>query len=144
MSDINVNDLLDMDLDDLADMPEYVTPPAGSYVLRLIKLGPKAIGDHPAWDLKAAIVATAELADASETPVADGSEFNCAYMMDNEFGQGAFKAAMAGLKDHFGVSKLADLREHVVGLEVFAQIKNRVDKKDKTKRYAEITTMIVQ
>lgn len=138
MSDTNLDDILDSSIDDLADMPEFAIYPAGVHRV-LLKLESKEVNKHPAIEAKMVAIETVELADASDTPLADGAEGSSLYMLDNEFGQGKFKVLAKELAAALGVSKISEVIEATAGgIEVVVVTKVRHNK-DKTQSYTEIT-----
>lgn len=130
----NVNELLDMDLDDLADLPEFVVPPAGTYRALLEKVESKKIGEHPALEFKYKMLETIELEDPNATPVPENCETNEAYMTDNEFGVGRLKGVLKPLAAHYGTSKVSETCDAAAGTEVLLVTKVRQNK-EKTQSY---------
>lgn len=140
-TELNLNDLLDVTLDDLADLPEFKNFPAGAHRVT-VKFTAKKIGEHPAVEIKMTLLETVELNDPSDTPLEAGAEMSVAYMLDNEFGQGSFKKLMKVFADHTGLTKMNEVVEACDGMEVLAVTKLRPSK-DKTKMYPDIVTVTV-
>ena len=92
MSDI-LSGLLDSTLDDLADLPEFKTFQPGAHKVT-INWEEKVINEHPSVEMKMKLIETLELADASGTPDAPGTETSVAFMLDNEIGQGKLKEVL--------------------------------------------------
>lgn len=138
----NFDNLLDSTLDDLADLPEFKVLPAGAHKCTIVSLEPKTIGTHPAWEIKLKLVEHLELTNPEETPMAAGSECSTSYMMDNEFGQGAFKDLCKPLAAHTGIGSMRELKDAVKGLEVMVVTKQRQNK-DKTATYLDIKKLEV-
>ena len=89
-----LNDLLDANLDDLADLPEFGIYPSGVHRV-IINWESKEVNKHPSMEMKMKLIETVELANpAEDQPVAAGTESSSLFMLDNEFGQGAFKQIM--------------------------------------------------
>lgn len=131
-------DLLDMNLDDLADLPEFIVPPAGAYQATIISLESKKIGDHPAVEVKFKLNTVEELSDPSEAPPASGTECSTSFMTDNEFGIGALKALLKPLATHFGTRSANETMAAAKGAEVLLVTKVRKGKKgtdSEDKRY---------
>jgi hypothetical protein len=137
----DLDSLLDMDLDDLADLPEFKVFPAGAHRC-IMKLEKKMIGTHPAWELGLKLQETLELTDAAEVAPEAGTESSVAYMMDNEFGQGKFKELVKPLAAHYGVTKVAEVVEQSNGAEVVVVTKVRQNK-EKTQSYLDIVSIEV-
>lgn len=141
MSSTNLDNLLDLSLDDLVDLPEFKVFPAGAHRCTM-KLESKEINKHPAIELKLTLIESVELADPAEEPAAAGTESSVAYMMDNEFGQGKFKEILKPLAAHFGLAKFGEIQEASSGSEVLVVTKQRQNK-DKTQTYLEVVSLQV-
>lgn len=141
MSEANLSDLLDANLDDLADLPEFKPYPNGAHKVT-IKWEQKKVNDHPALELKLKAIETVELADASEQPLQAGAETSVLYMLDNEFGQGKLKEFIKPLAEHLGVTKIGQVVEQSNGMEVVVVTKIRQNK-DKTQSYTDISKVTV-
>lgn len=124
-----LDSLLDATLDDLADMPSFVTPPAGAYMATIVSMETKQIGTHPAIEVNFKLLETRELADPTATPVAAGMPVSCAYMMDNEYGQGDFKNLMKPIVTATGSASVREAMEAAKGMEVLIVSKIRLGKK---------------
>lgn len=130
MSDINLDDILDSSIDDLADLPEFGVFPSGVHTVS-IKWESKEVNKHPCMELKMKLVNTEELSNPeADTAPAPGTESSCLFMLDNEFGQGAFKGLMKTLASACGTSKISDTVEASNGMEVQVVIATKPDKKD--------------
>ena len=139
--DMNLDDLLDISLDDIADLPEFKVFPAGAHRCTMV-LEKKQIGTHPAWELKLTALETVELADPAETPLEVGTESSVAFMMDNEFGAGNLKRVITPVAQHFGIGKMGELAEASKGTEVMAVTKQRTNK-EKTATYLDVVSLQV-
>lgn len=137
----DLDSLLDMDLDDIADLPEFKVFPAGAHRCTM-KLEKKMIGTHPAWELGLKLQETLELTDAAEVAPEAGTESSVAYMMDNEFGQGKFKELVKPLAAHYGVTKIGEVVEQSNGAEVVVVTKVRQNK-EKTQSYLDVVSIEV-
>lgn len=122
-------DLLDMNLDDLADLPEFLVPPAGAYRATILSCESKKIGDHPAVEVKFRLDETLELSDPTEAPVAPGTETSTSFMTDNEFGVGALKAFLKPLSTAFQTSTSRETMAACKGAEIMLVTKVRKGKK---------------
>ena len=114
----NISSLLDSNLDDLADLPEFVTPPAGAYNATILSIEEKLIGVNPAVEFKFKLMETMELANTTDTPVANGTECSVAFMLNNEFGVGNLKAALKPLQTHLGTTTARETMEAAKGMSV--------------------------
>jgi ribosomal protein L30E len=64
--------------------------------------------------------------------------------MTNEYGQGDFKKIMAALAERFGAKSNSALMEEGAGADVLVATNIQTDKKDKTKKYLRIDTLVVE
>lgn len=133
--------LLDQNLDDLADAPEFKPFPAGAHRVILEALEQKKIGTHPAVVIKLKAVETLELASTEDTPLEAGATTDISYMMDNEYGQGDFKKVAAALKGIFPACRtVGDILREAKGAEVMVVTSVRQNK-DKTQSYTTIVEL---
>jgi hypothetical protein len=140
MSDM-LNNLLDANLDDLADLPEFGTYPAGTHKV-VIKFEEKTVNDHPCIELQMKAIETEELANPGvDQPLAVGAEGSVLFMLDNEFGQGKLKQVIKPLASVLGVSSLRAVIEGANGMEVSVVTRVRQNK-DKTQSYTDISKVI--
>lgn len=135
--------LLDANLDDFVDTPSYPVPPAGAYRATIIAYDEKNIGDHPAVSVKFKFMETLELANASDVPMADGTDIDVAYMLDNEFGVGNVKALLMPLKKHYNTVSARETLEAAKGSDVMLVTTIRKDRNDAEKKYLSIKKLEV-
>ena len=139
----NLDDLLDGTLDELADVPEFKIYPPG--VHRCILTGFEVDKENGIIYMNLKGKETVELPSGSEDdPISDGQETRMRYQMTNEYGQGDFKKIMAALAEHFGKKSNNALMEDGTGAEVLIATNIQVDKKDKSKKYLRIDTLVVE
>ena len=142
MENQNFDAILDASLDDLADLPEFASFPAGVHRCT-VSLTKKEINSKPAIEVKLVAIETVELSKPEEDkPVNAGQVSSAAYFLDNEFGQGAFKKLVAPLAESLGVSSLRELLEQAEGTEVEAVTAFRKNKKT-GEEYFDIKKLIV-
>lgn len=142
MSETSVNNLLDMQLDDLSDMPEFAVFPDGAHKVT-IKLEKKEVNKKQAIELLMTLVETVELVNpAEDAPLAPGAETSVLFMLENEFGQGSLKAFLKPLGEATGITNVGQLIESVNGLEVVV-VTNKRWNKDKTQAYTSIKSVSV-
>lgn len=127
----DISNLLDANLDDLADLPEFVTPPAGAYNATILSIEEKKIGENPAVEFKFKLMETMELANTTDTPVANGTECGVAFMLNNDFGVGNLKAALKPLGEHFGSQNIREIMAAAKGASVLLTTTVRKGKGDK-------------
>jgi len=145
-STVDINSLLDTQLDDIADLPEFVPFPPGLHQC-VLNFTSKKIGAHPAIEIKLTMVETIELADPSATPPAKGATTNVSYMLDNEYGAGAFKKVAKSLQAHFtDATSIGAIIKEAEGCTANVVTKLREGKKGTTsegKVYADIVDLQV-
>lgn len=140
-ANFDLDALLDGKLEDLADLPEFKPFPVGTHKCYLT-LVQKKIGTHPAIEAKLKAIETIELADeAKDTPLEAGAETSVAFMLDNEYGQGALKKILLGLTPALGEGKTnRELIAEAQNIEV-AVVTNLRANKDKTQFYTNIVEL---
>lgn len=138
---VNIDSLLDASLDDLADMPEFGTYPAGTHKV-IINWEKKEVNKHPSLELKMKAVETVELSNPTEdTPLAAGAEGSVLFMLDNEFSQGKLKVLLKQLTALFGGANIREITEASNGMEVTIVSKVRQNK-DKTQSYTDLVKIL--
>ena len=143
MYDLNLDSILDSSIDDLADLPEFGIYPAGVHRV-IINWESKEINKHPSMEMKMKLVETVELANpAEDQPPQQGQESSSLFMLDNEFGQGAFKQIMKTLAAACGTNKISETVEASNGMEVQVVVAVKPDKKDPTVSRMNIRKVIV-
>ena len=147
MSDVNF-DLLDISVDELADLEAFSPIPAGTYRLA-ISWEKKAINDKPAVTLKLKVLEVFELASHSETPPDAGKTSDVAFILSkddgtpNTIGQGQLKEVIKVLQETFGGSTASEIMEATEGAEVIGTLKVRASKADKDQKYNSIAKISV-
>lgn len=139
MSDM-LNDLLDANLDDLADLPEFGVFPAGVHKV-VISWEQKTVNNHPSIELKMKAIETEELSNPEDTPLTAGAEGSVLFMLDNEFGQGKLKQIIKPLAGATGQGQLRGIIEASNGMEVSVVTKVRQNK-DRTQSYTDVSKII--
>lgn len=133
-----ISSLLDSNLDDLADLPEFLIPPSGAYTARVISAGEKKVGTHPAVEFKFSLLSTVELTNEADTPVADGTETSIIFMLDNEYGVGGLKAFLLPIQQATGVKTVREAMVACVNMDILLVTTVRSGKKgseNEDKRY---------
>ena len=144
---MNLDQLLDGTLDDLADLPEFKPFPCGSHRATM-KLEVKKIGEHNAVEVGFVAIETVELADTTKAPVNAGDATSVLYFLTHsnpkvaEIGQGKFKELMKSLAEHFGAKSNRDLMADGNGAEVMIITDLRDEKKDGKKTGKQFTELV--
>jgi hypothetical protein len=136
---VPIEDLMDASIDDLKDLPPFIVPPVGHYKLQ-VSLERKVVNTHPCVEAQFVVQETLELKNLAEAPVENGTKFSTLYTMDNEFGQGNFKLFLAPLLEGLGLQgkKVSEVVASVKNVVIAATVKQRPDKEDKDKIYANV------
>lgn len=145
----NLDDLFAADLNDIADLVGFETPPVGSYILK-VSTQTKEINDKPAVVADFEVVETVELkiTDPDDkkyrAPVKDGTKFSTAFILGNAVAEGRMKQFLAPFAEHFGETKVGVLvRDTIKDVTIAANITNRTDKDDPDIIYAGIKNIQV-
>lgn len=136
---------LDMSLDDVADLPEFLTPPSGAYVVTQLSHERKEAGDHPAMGVKFKIEEVVEMTgdlDEDEKPPAAGSEFEMLFMLDNEFGTGTLKLYLNPIKTQSGSTSVRQSLQAGDGMKLLLVISRTYDKK-KDRNFSKIKKVAI-
>lgn len=133
--------LLDQNLNTIADLPTYAVPPNGFYKLLVKKVEKKKIttknGEEEILDIQYVVKEALELSDpAAEEArpaaekVKEGQEFNESFFFRNkpEMTLSALKTNFADVAATFNCQTLRETLDKLEGLEIAAQLKQRVDK----------------
>lgn len=136
-TDFNLDALLDGTLDDLADVPGFETYPPGAHKVTITW---KKVDKKPAFNLMMTAIETVELADPNDTPLKPGTMSSVMFMLDNEYGQSAFRKVIASLGEHFGAGSNREVMDKSNGAEVVVVTKKRFNK-EKTAEFTDIVTI---
>lgn len=140
---LDLDSILDSSIDDLADLPEFGIYPSGVHRV-IINWESKEVNKHPSMEMKMKLVETVELANpAEDQPVTAGQESSSLFMLDNEFGQGAFKQIMKTLAAACGTNKISETVEASNGMEVQVVVTVKPDKKDPSTLRMNVRKVIV-
>lgn len=141
--------IFDRQLDELAELPSYTPPPTGTYNLR-ISAGYKSIGNKPAVEVKAVVLNTIELADATETPVKDGSEFNYAFILvtkdgkRNETAEGFMREFLSYFLKYAGTSDVKQLVSGAIkDVDCTAVVRRKQDRNDEDRWNVTIKDIVI-
>jgi hypothetical protein len=147
-----LEDLFDADLEDIADLAGFETPPAGSYILK-VSTDTKEINDKPSVVANFEVVETVELKypDADDKkyrpPVKNGTQFSSAYILGNAVAEGRLKQFLVPFSEHFGIKGKGStgilIRDTIKDVVIAATVTNRADKEDPDIIYAGIKNIQV-
>lgn len=123
--------MLDDDLNDIIDLPEYCVPPNGYYLLEILKVHAKVVKEKPAVVFDCKVVATLELQDDDDADdvVADGSLWGTMYFpLANEDSKAYMKRDLQQALTALEATRLTDVAQ-LEGRMVACNIKRRQGKK---------------
>lgn len=142
---------LDMDLDSIEDLPQFLQLPTGAYVVVLeegivYKTIPVADGEQPIFELPFTVKEVSEVSpddlDEDEEMPKVGDKCSFAYQADSKFGAGLFKQAVDPIAKYVGSSQIGVIMEASKGLECGLVVVRKYNKK-KDKNYSSIKKLIV-
>jgi len=121
-------------LDDIEDLPEFVSPPTGAYTVLLPDgIVDKEINDANYFDIKMVIQSVEEIdqkgLDENEVPPKVGDMFNLIFKKDNKFGVGNFKKFAKGIAEHYRLRTVGEVREKAKGVLLLVVVKRAWNKK---------------
>lgn len=148
MTEQNLDAMLDIELDDLADLPEFICPPAGAYKLLAKEFRVDTTEEGALIIFLKFGLITIELANEADTPLEAGTEIEYRYDLSNEFSQGALKKVLSQYKEVLQATSLRQVKEVFTGTEATAVLTTRVAKqsaeqkanKEEVKKYSSIKT----
>jgi len=148
----SLDDLFEADLEDIADLAGFETPPAGAYILS-VTMETKEINDKPAVVANFTVLETVELKEKDEgskkyrPPVKDGTLFSTAFILGNSVAEGRMKQFLAPFSEHFGIKGKGSIgilvRDTIKDVRIAATVTNRADKDDPDVIYAGIKNVQV-
>lgn len=137
-----LDNLLDSTLDDIDDLPEFKTYPAGAHVVGAsFKLD--KMGDIDVIRLNFVYKEVAELANSQDEAPKAGDLSGAMFMLNHELGLGSFKKAALPFQEALGLGTLREIIEGVQDVECLISTTVRIDKKDSDKTYLNIKSIQV-
>ena len=129
---IEGNDILDMTLDDLEDLPTFSPYPAGAH-RALVTMAVKEINGKQNVEVLLKAVETLELADATkDEPLKAGDETSLLCGLSNEWGRGELKKLATPIGVALGIAGIRDVIEQCNDIECVVVTYQQQDKNDKT------------
>lgn len=143
MADKTSIDFDNYSLDDLPDLPGFVTFPTGAYKIRLEEgLVRKTVGEHETVECRMTLVEVLEIPNAEEaSEVKQNDVCSTLFMLDNEFGLGKLKLFATPIAKHLGVKRLPEILAGSKGLELIVAGKRTTSKKDKDATFFNIVNV---
>ena len=143
----DIESMLNEDLDDIPDLPEFVTPKEGVYGVLVKEVDTtKEVGDKRCFEIKYKIT---ELIEKGHTNTGDeckvGDEFSQLYFMTTpksiDFNKSVLKGLLTPVQERFGTRNLSQTLESLKGCVVAVVVKHRKDQNDKEKVYVDVKQM---
>ncbi len=139
--------LLDMDLEEIADLPGFAVPPNGEYILKMT-CETKEVNKRKALETSFEVVECLKQDDDTEPAGKIGDKFSMLFFLENDDPEklkitfGKLKELVAGVAESTGISNVGLLvRDVLASTVVQATVKRRVDKDDKDKIYATVKNL---
>lgn len=138
--------MLDMNLEDIPDLPGFEVPSAGEYNLRL-KAEVKMVNEKIAVEVSYEVIDCIRKNDDADPDAAPGTKFSQLFFLQGKpegikISLGKLKELLSGVAEQKGEGNLLILvRDHLADAVVTATVKRRADKEDKEKFYPDVKNM---
>lgn len=143
LNEMGINALLDSTLDDLEDLPEFKPFPPGAHRARA-SLALKEVSGAQCVELSLKGLETMELAEPTkDVPIKEGDTASVLFMLNNEFGRGAFKAIAKPLAAALGINTTRELIDAAKEVEVVVVTTSKKDKNDPDRVFMKIKELQV-
>ena len=138
MTEMNMEfDLLNENIEDAPEVPDFVTPPSGFYKLTIQDVKMEKVEDSPMQFVKVLYVIdeVVELAKADAEAPAVGSLFSESFFTvgkdgkRSDIGIGNMKKAFQCVATTYGVSSWADIFERAIGAKISSKVVTKAGKK---------------
>lgn len=138
-----VSALLNTNWEEIENLPDFVAPQNGSYKFVVEKAEVKTDEDNDKISVLVimSIKETVETDVPMETPYPEGTLCSLRYF--GEFGVKLFKKDWSHVQEAIGAASPAEVIDQLAGLEVFGTMRQRKDKDDPTKVFAEAVTIVM-
>ena len=142
LDNMDMNDLLDMQLDDLEDMPEFKNFNPGAHKVTAT-FTTKKIAEKDAVELSLTMIETLELSDPQLEKDEPGTSCSSAFFLDNEYARAALKACALPFGAALGLGTIREIVEGVKEVECLVLTSLREDKKNPGRFYLNINEVQV-
>ena len=142
MSDDILGSLLDSTLDDLKDLPSFKPYPIGGHQV-FVTFEPKEVNKKKGIEVQFKYISVVQLVNADDVPPEAGDECSIFCDLENEYGQGNFKAMATPFAEKFGTTSLRQVVEQVKAMECVIVTGLRSDKNDADKKYLQVKELAV-
>lgn len=149
MSNIENLDMLDMNLEDIQDLPGFEVPYPGEYILKL-DAAVKSVNDKQAVEISYEVVECMKKNNDTDPDTIPGTKFSQLFFLQGEpesvkISLGRLKQLLAPLAEQLGEGNLLVLvRDHLKSLMVSATVNRRKDKNDPERFYPDVKNISKQ
>lgn len=145
----DIDELFGADLDDIADLASFETPPTGAYILK-VSTEVKDINKKKAVEAQFELVETVELKNGDINdkdyipPSKEGTKFSTAFILGTSVAEGYLKRFLAPFGEHYGTKNVGELvRDKIKEVQIAAVVSRVPDKDDPEKFYARVSKISV-
>lgn len=141
----------DMSLDDIDDLPQFLTFPSGAYHVVLVEgILQKDVNNKPCAEAAMTLAEITELSEVLPSPHATGPDeqpkvgdvMSTLFQLDNETGAGLFKEFLKPIAAHCGERQVQAICDKSKGLHLMVVIK-RTWNKDKERFFGNVKQVAV-
>lgn len=131
LDNVSTDDILDMTLDDLEDLPSFEPYPAGAHRV-LVNMEEKTINDKKSVEVSLKLLETLELAEPTkDAAMEEGAETSVLCGLGNEFGRGELKKLATPIGQALGIGNIREVIEQCNDIECIVVTWKQQDKNDK-------------
>ena len=136
LDDVDVDDILDMTLDDLEDLPTFEPYPAGAHRVSL-SMELKTVNDKKSVEVELKLIETLELAEplkGGEKAPVEGAETSILCGLSNKWGRGEFKSIATPIGAALGIASNREIIEQAKNIDCVVITWVQTSKKDGVSR----------
>lgn len=143
-TNIDSLNLLDKSIDDIESLPGFEVPPNGVYALKMnTKLKP--VNDKPCIEADFEVLETIEMNDAALIAPKPGTKFSMLFQVGNDIALSKFKEMVMPIAEFANEKNVGKLVTEVIkDLAIIAVVKQRKNKDNEDRPYAEVSKIKVQ
>jgi hypothetical protein len=125
----NIESLLNVNLSDLAALPDLKVPPLGRYKLAVTTKTSSDDAQHPALSIWYEVLECLEQVNADDIPAKVGDTFSVQYTIDNKWGLGKLQKGLQVYSMYFNQENIGEIVSLIEGIQINGTVKRREDKK---------------
>lgn len=142
-AELDLDDLLDSQLEDFEDLPDFAPYPAGTHKV-VASLSMKEVNNKVNIELSMKAVETLELVHPTkDQPLVAGAQASTLFNPMSEFGRGALKKTFAQASGVLGVRTTRELISSFQEIECIVVTSVRKDKNDADKLYTSVKELAI-